>query len=245
MIHKAQNLSNQDQTDNTAPLLSSQELELVSFNLCPYVQRAIIVLDEKGIPHKRTYIDLANKPDWFLKISPLGKVPLLKTSKGVLFESSVISEYLDEVTDSSIHPEDTFEKALHRSWIEFGSSILSAIAGFYLAKDLETFEIKRDALVGKFHLLEQHLGKSRYFGSDEFQLVDAAYGPIFRYFDIFESFMNFNFFKTTPKVQSYRENLKKRPSIIRAVPENYHALLIQFLINRNSYISGRIDQKAA
>ena len=51
-------------------------LTLVSHHLCPYVQRASIALDEKGVRFERTYIDLKSKPDWFLKISPLGKVPL-------------------------------------------------------------------------------------------------------------------------------------------------------------------------
>ncbi len=52
-------------------------LKLISHKLCPYVQRAVIALKEKGVPFERIDIDLANKPDWFLKISPLGKVPVL------------------------------------------------------------------------------------------------------------------------------------------------------------------------
>ena len=53
-------------------------LKLISHKLCPYVQRAVIALNEKGVPFERIDIDLANKPDWFLKISPLGKVPVLR-----------------------------------------------------------------------------------------------------------------------------------------------------------------------
>ena len=52
-------------------------LKLISHKLCPYVQRAVIALTEKGIPFERVDIDLADKPDWFLKISPLGKMPVL------------------------------------------------------------------------------------------------------------------------------------------------------------------------
>ena len=52
-------------------------LKLISHKLCPYVQRAVIALTEKGVAFERIDIDLANKPDWFLKISPLGKVPVL------------------------------------------------------------------------------------------------------------------------------------------------------------------------
>jgi len=79
------------------------DINLISHHLWPYVQRAVIVLSEKNIRHERTYIDLANKPDWFQKISPLGRVPVLQTSEAVLFESQVIAEYLDEVIPASIN----------------------------------------------------------------------------------------------------------------------------------------------
>ena len=52
-------------------------LKLISHKLCPYVQRAVIALLERGVPFERIDIDLADKPDWFRKISPLGKVPVL------------------------------------------------------------------------------------------------------------------------------------------------------------------------
>ena len=56
-------------------------LTLVSHLLCPYVQRAAIALREKDVPFERVVIDLANKPDWFVAISPLGKVPLLRVPR--------------------------------------------------------------------------------------------------------------------------------------------------------------------
>jgi glutathione S-transferase len=115
--------------------MSVSSLKLVSHPLCPYVQRAVITLHEKQIPHEREYVDLAQKPDWFLALSPLGKVPLLLVGDAVLFESAVICEYLDEVTPGSLHPVDPLLKARHRAWIESGSSILNAVAGFYSAKD--------------------------------------------------------------------------------------------------------------
>ena len=71
-------------------------LKLISHKLCPYVQRAVIALTEKGVPFERIDIDLANKPDWFLKISPLGKTPVLVVGDHAIFESAVILEYLEE-----------------------------------------------------------------------------------------------------------------------------------------------------
>src|SRR5262252_630081 len=64
------------------------KLTLVSHDLCPYVQRAVIALAEKGVRFERVYIDLAAKPDWFRAISPLGKVPLLRVGADVIFQSA-------------------------------------------------------------------------------------------------------------------------------------------------------------
>src|SRR5438445_13357858 len=104
-------------------------LKLISHKLCPYVQRAVIALTEKGVPFERIDIDLADKPDWFLKISPLGKVPVLTvaTENGevALFESNVICEYIEDAQPGArLHQHDPLKRAQHPAWIESGSSIL-------------------------------------------------------------------------------------------------------------------------
>jgi len=217
--------------------MSTPKLELISHHLCPYVQRAVITLLEKDIPHERTYIDLSNKPDWFRQISPLGKVPLLKVDEEVLFESAVICEYLDEITPGSLYPDDPLQKAKHRSWIEFGSSILNSIAGFYNAPSPESLEQKRDELVSKFLWIEQSLGDLGYFAGETFSLVDGVYGAIFRYFDVFDTIDDFGVFVDTLKVRNWRQLLQSRSSIQRAVSEDYAERLLIFLKQRNSYLS--------
>lgn len=217
--------------------MSTPKLELISHHLCPYVQRAVITLLEKGIPHERTYIDLSNKPDWFRQISPLGKVPLLKVDEEILFESAVICEYLDEITPGSLHPSDSLQKAKHRSWIEFGSNILNSISGFYNAPDQESFQQKRDELTSKFLWIEQSLGNSDYFAGATFSLVDAVYGTIFRYFDVFDAIDEFGVLTNTPKVKDWRQLLQTRSSIQHAVTEDYTQRLLSFLKQRNSYLS--------
>src|SRR5947209_1305066 len=103
-------------------------LILISHKLCPYVQRAVIALTEKGVAFERIDIDLSNKPDWFLKISPLGKVPVLSVGSDAgevaLFESNVICEYIEETQGGAkLHPQDPLQRAQHRAWMEFGSTI--------------------------------------------------------------------------------------------------------------------------
>ncbi|TIV94175.1 MAG: glutathione S-transferase family protein, partial [Mesorhizobium sp.] len=97
----------------------TERLTLVSHHLCPYVQRAAIALAEKGVPLERVNVDLADKPEWFRAISPLGKVPLLRVRHGhseeVIFESAVILEFLEETEANPLHPADPLARARHRA----------------------------------------------------------------------------------------------------------------------------------
>src|SRR5438105_7892875 len=96
-------------------------LELVSHPLCPFAQRSAILLREKAVPFEMRMIDLARKPDWFLAISPRGKVPVLVDDGTPLFESAVINEYLDETHPPRMMPDAPLERARTRAWVEVAS----------------------------------------------------------------------------------------------------------------------------
>src|SRR6266478_1865392 len=175
-------------------------LRLISHKLCPYVQRAVIALSEKGVAFERIDIDLANKPDWFLAISPLGKTPVLQVGDVAIFESAVILEYLEETQPHQVHPADPLRRAEHRGWIEFGSAVLNDIAGFYAAADEATFKAKTVQLEQRFARLETRLAGSRWFDGDSFSLVDAVFGPVFGYFDGFDDIADFGILAGKPKL---------------------------------------------
>ena len=219
----------------------THKLTLVSHHLCPYVQRAAISLAEKQVPFERRYIDLSDKPEWFMSISPLGKVPLLRVGGRVIFESAVILEYLEESQGHPLHPSDPLTRAEHRSWIEFGSAILNDIAGLYNAPDAPAFESKRAALAGKFERVERALGEGPWFAGGTFSLVDAVYGPIFRYFDVFEQTVDLRMFADMPAVRSWRGQLAARPSVANAVSADYPDRLTGFLRRRGSHISALLQ----
>jgi glutathione S-transferase len=205
------------------------DLTLVSFDLCPYVQRAAIALAEKGVPFARIDVDLADKPDWFKAMSPLGKVPLLKVGDEVIFESAVIVEYLEETAPHPLHPADPLARARHRAWMELGSSILADIWVIETTADAAAFAASRALLVEKFARLESALGSGPFFAGRRFSLVDCVFAPVFRYFDVFERFADLGVFDGLTKVKAWRQALAMRPSVRDAVPPNYTALLEAFL----------------
>jgi glutathione S-transferase len=221
------------------------KLTLVSHKLCPYVQRAAIALHEKGVAFERIDVDLGNKPDWFLKLSPLGKVPLLQVGDAVIFESAVILEYLEETQGNPLHPADPLARAQHRGWIEFGSAVLADIWGFYTAPDAATFDAKARSLTDKFARLEAALGQGPYFDGQHFSLVDAAFAPVFRYFDAFERIGDFGILDGKPKIAAWRAALAARPSVRSAVAADFSALLWDFLKSRNAHLARLMTRAAA
>jgi glutathione S-transferase len=219
-------------------------LTLVSHRLCPYVQRAAIVLTEKGVPFERRWVDLANKPHWFRVVSPLGKTPVLLVGDTPIFESAVICEYLDETIAPRLHPADALPRARHRGWMEFGSNLLNAVGGFYAAPDETALLVKARDMRTRFEQLEAelaaHSNGGPYFAGGQFCVVDAVFGPVFRYFDVFDVIGDFGCLTGLPKVAAWRAALASRPSVRDAVHTDYPQALREFLLARRSALSLRI-----
>ena len=224
------------------------KLTLVSHHLCPYVQRAAIALTEKAVPFERISIDRADKPDWFQALSPLGKVPLLEVAEGsrkaIIFESAVILEYLEETQANPLFPNDPVDRARHRAWIAFASSTLDAIARLYNATTDEELDHQAAALNDMFARVEQELGVGPWFGGDSFGLVDAAFGPVFRYFDVFDRVVELGILDGKPRVGAWRVELAGRTSVRDAVDRDYPARLIAFLRGRTSAMSRRLPDSS-
>jgi glutathione S-transferase len=220
-------------------------LKLISHKLCPYVQRAVIALIEKSVGFERVDIDLSNKPEWFLAISPLGKTPVLLVGNIPIFESAVILEYLEETQPKPLHPADPLRRAEHRSWIEFGSTVLADIAGFYAAPDEATFNAKTSQLELRFARLEARVAAAPWFDGESFSLVDAVFGPVFRYFDVFDATRDFGILTGKPRLTRWREALAARPSVRAAVSADYPVLLRAFIERRNSRLSALQARAAA
>jgi glutathione S-transferase len=218
------------------------KLTLISFPTCPYVQRAIIALKEKKVDFEVVYIDLANKPDWFLAISPLGKVPVLRVERpgqpeAVIFESSVIVEFLEETAPGAkLHPADAVERAQHRAWMEFGSTLLMDNWRLTQAKDAAEVAAAKDGIKGKFKRLEATLGDGPYFAGKAFSYVDAVFAPAFRQIDALNSIQNTGLLDGFPKVAAWSKALAERPSVKEAAPADFTQLYLSRLRQLDSQV---------
>jgi glutathione S-transferase len=224
------------------------QLRLISHKLCPFVQRAVIVASEKQIEFERVDIDLANKPGWFLAISPTGKVPVLVVIEAdgihhVLFESAVIAEYLDEMSGDPLLPAKPLDRARERAWVEFASATIADIGKLYSAAGEAAFEEARDAVAARLAQLDTEIA-GPFFAGARFGLVDAAFAPAFRYLDVFDWRLGHSAVDRTPKVAEWSRALAARPSVRAAVAGDYAERLIDFVVAKNSHLGRQLERHA-
>ncbi|MBT2298178.1 glutathione S-transferase family protein [Pseudomonas fluorescens] len=222
------------------------QLTLISHPLCPFVQRAAIVLLEKNVPFERIDVDLAAKPDWFLALSPMGKVPLLKVERpgradAILFESMAICEYLNETQGGvSLYSNDALCRAQQRAWAEFGVAALADAWQFLNAKSLAIADSKKAAFRDKLQRLEGSLDQAPYFAGAAFGMVDAVFAPVFRYFDLLSPAVSEPIFEDLPGVSAWRVSLANRPSVIAAVRVDYAERFQLHLVKQQAILSSSV-----
>lgn len=215
-------------------------LRLISHRICPFVQRARIVLAERDIPHELMFIDLADPPDWFHEISPTGKVPVLCVEGRPLFESTAIIEFLNDISGGTLHPEDPYERARNRAYVELASATQMTIGALRAAQDEDAFEMHVATLRRRFKSLEKELSSGPFFNGDSFALVDAAFAPVFRYLSVVDHGDTLGLFDGLAKVSRWREALAARPSVKSAVVEDYAQRLYAFVTSKESVLGERL-----
>lgn len=208
--------------------------ELISFKLCPFVQRSVIVLQEKGVDYDITYINLKEPPAWFREISPLGKVPVLKVGDAVLFESAVIMEYLDEVNPPSLHPADPLKKAHNRAWIEFASGLFFCQFNMVMAQEQQACDTAEQELREKLAQVEEQV-VGPLFNGEAFSLADAAYAPLFMRLAMLEKWQPMGVLDTLPKMKQWSEKLLERESVKNSVVENLEELYRGHIASSGGY----------
>lgn len=222
--------------------MAPHRLKLVSFDVCPYVERSRIALLEKGVPHEVEFIDLAAKPDWFLALSPMGRVPVLLVDDRPIFESTVINELIEDLFPTPpLLPADPLARAEARAWIAFANdavmprsyaamlALAGGATGDALARPLAEV---RDALVR----LEVELARrgGPFFLGEGFSLVDAAYAPFLRRWRIAEGWggAGARLLAAHPALQAWADALLARPSVARAAPDALEARMRQVYAER-------------
>jgi glutathione S-transferase len=123
-------------------------IRLYDYPDCPFCQKVRVVLAEKDLEYERVHVDLhkgEQRSPEFLKLNPYGKVPVLIDEDVVIYDSTIINEYLDEeYPNPPMMPEDSAGRARVRLLEDFADNSFSPPAGMIMA-ELHKPEGERDA----------------------------------------------------------------------------------------------------
>jgi len=213
---------------------------LVSFRICPFVARAQIVAREKNIELKTDYIDLNHKPEWFLKMSPTGTVPGLIFQDAFIFESTVIAEFIDELTDGSHFPENAVQKHLNKSWISYASTLIQHQYGQMIAPNQESFDMARSMLAGAMQAIEKTLKPKPYYNGAEFHVIDAAYAPVLYRLLLMKEKFGDTLVDDFPAVTDWARAVCNRPSVKTFLNDEFDLALMEHLEEKQSWLLGQL-----
>lgn len=194
----------------------------------------------KAVDFKVTYINLREKPDWFLKISPHGKVPVLLVDDYPLFESNAIAEFLDETVAPRLHPEEPIARARNRAWTDFVADFASSISGIYYAdtqsKSAESKELARVRLGRVDKALDERGNDGPYFNGPDLSLVDCSYAPFFQRFDFVDKHMQSGLLDEFPNVQAWASALLADERVVGSVADSFAQEFKSNLVRRKSHV---------
>jgi len=178
-----------------------------------------MVLLEKGVDFVLTEIDLENKPDWFLKVSPYSKVPVIRHGEAVIWESAVINEYLDEVfPEPPLLPRDPVGRATARVWIDFANNrMVPHVYKMMLRQDTEGQALHRRRLTEAALFMEHEglrkLSPGPFWLGDKPGLVDFTFYPHVQRFAALEHYRGFVIPDECGRLRDWIEAMSALPSV--------------------------------
>jgi glutathione S-transferase len=209
------------------------ELLLVSHPVCPYAQRAAALLTEKGVPFRVRHVDLQAKPDWFLRISPRGKVPVLLVDDVSLVESLVILEYVDERFTPQTLPDDPLERARLRMWMELSNDLMT---GLYTIATATTPVARQSAVARTREVLArfEQVVRGPWFDGAELTLVDFAAGPALVRLLRLDEWLELHIFDGLPRVAAWAEAIAVRPAFRDTLVSDFDERFREMVANHHA-----------
>lgn len=218
-------------------------MKIVSFKICPFVQRVTAVLELRQTAYEVEYISLADKPDWFLKASPHGQVPILITDQGVLFESGPIAEFVDETCGGPrLHPPDPFLRARHRAWVELATTHYLVQCGTQRSPDAEQLDENRKTFSVALSKIEAALDGGPYFQGSELSMVDAAWFVLLHRAHIIEQCSGVDVLGDFPKLKQWQSKLLEVQALQRSAPAGFIEEFVNFYLHHGTYL-GRLMEE--
>ncbi len=221
-------------------------MKIVSFKICPFVQRVTALLEAKNIPYDIEFISLENKPQWFLDISPNGQVPVLITDNGkALFESDAIAEYLEEAfpaLEPGLSPE---HKAVNRAWSYLASKNYLVQCSAQRSPDAAALEERSGKLGQSFDKIEKQLGDTTFFEGESIGMVDLAWLPLLHRADIIQRKSGYDFVGHRPKLKKWQKHLVETGLAEKSVAPDFVEAFSDFYLSEETFLGRGCDVESS
>lgn len=212
-------------------------IKVISFKICPFVQRVTAALEAKKIPYEIEFISLSDKPQWFLDISPTGQVPVLITETGKpLFESDAIIEYIDDYYQPLEEGLSAEEKAFDRAWSYQASKHYLVQCSTMRSGDMPTLAEREEKLAKAFAKAEKQLGRGPFFKGDSLSKVDIAWLPLLHRAAIIDKNSCYDFLRNFPKVKQWQQALQKTGFFEKSVPKDFEEAFTGFYLSDKTFL---------
>ncbi len=194
------------------------ELQFYSNDVCPFAYRVRLALAEKAIAHESHTIDLLNIPEWYYEISPTGNVPLLKQGEDIVWESTIINEYLEESYPAiPLLPKNPVERAHARLWIDYCNTTFQPdYCGLVFELDESKHEAIRNRLYESLKTIDEALEKiapGPYWLGKQLSLVDLSYYPFFEHAPVLSYYRHFDIPAEHKHIHRWLSAMRERPSV--------------------------------
>lgn len=212
-------------------------IKIVSFKICPFVQRVTALLEAKKIPYEIEYINLSDKPQWFIDISPNGQVPLLISENGIpLFESEAIVEYIDELS-FSLEPDLSLEqKALNRAWSYQASKHYLVQCSTMQSAGKNILAGRSEKLNKAFAKAEKAFGEGPFFNGENIGNVDIAWLPLLHRAYIIKQKSGYDFLNNFPKMRSWQKTIMETGLAEKSVSTDFINAFSSFYLADRTFL---------
>eukprot|EP01125_Pyxidicula_operculata_P021407 TRINITY_DN8232_c0_g1_i1.p1 TRINITY_DN8232_c0_g1~~TRINITY_DN8232_c0_g1_i1.p1 ORF type:complete len:263 (-),score=60.76 TRINITY_DN8232_c0_g1_i1:46-834(-) len=207
--------------------MAAKDFTFYYADLCPFAQRAWIVVLEKNAPHTPVLVDLFDKPADFLEVS--NTVPAGKHNGKALTESLEMSEYVDDAFPGNpLQPTDPYEKFQYKLKLKVTTSIVGPFYEFLQTVDQVKQDEARTKLENALDAVEKAIVGPYYLG-EQFSLIDTALFPFAeRIVALLPRYRNWNLLEKTdryPKINKWYKTTSERPSVKRTTADRDEAAL--------------------
>lgn len=201
-------------------------MKLIGSLTSPFVRKVRIVLAEKKIDYEFV-IDSPWTPDSGVpNLNPLGKIPVLSLDDDtVLFDSRVISEYLDNVApNSKLMPATNRERTEVKRWEALADGICDAAALIFLEKkrppeqqSAEWISRQNAKIIAGLEYMSEQLGDQSWCMGTHFSMADIAAGCALGYLAF--RFPEIDWNVKHPNLARLHEKLKLRAAFADTQPK--------------------------